>query len=130
MNAKRLLKMTNVTTNLGMKSLYPVLFAISLILNIGLYGYIVFMDSLDWTVDARYGVLKEDTYIGEFNGNTPILMLPKGLTVKDVSPANNIDLFEPRRFSITISSDRELVDYTGKNLQNFHDLYSADGWKK
>jgi hypothetical protein len=104
--------------------------ALSLILNAGFFGYILFMDSLSWTVQARYGVLKEDTYIGSIDDETPILMLPKGLTVKDVTLSNQVNLFEPYRFSITISSDRELVDYGSESTSRWHDLYSADGWQK
>lgn len=103
--------------------------ALSITLNIGLFSYILFWDSFSWTVKPRYGVLKEDVYGGTFNEAGHIFMLPKGLSVKDATPRNQIDLFEPHRFSVTISSDRELVDYDIETPHKFQDLYSADRQK-
>ncbi|MGZ9108974.1 MAG: hypothetical protein ACXW4B_09165 [Micavibrio sp.] len=105
-----------------------IFFALSLFLNVGLFGYILFMDSLNWTVEPRFGVLKQDIHIGQFGEESPILLLPKGLSVKDVSPVNKIDLFEPNRFSITVTSEKELVDYSSKNNHKFPSIYSADSW--
>lgn len=103
-----------------------VILALSITLNIGLLSYMLFWDSFNWNVKPRYGVLKEDVYGGKFHETGHIFMLPKGLSVKDVTPRNKIDLFEPHRFSVTISSDRELVDYHIETPQKFQDLYSAD----
>ncbi len=76
-------------------------------------------------------MLKEDTPIGVWNkrGAQPIVVLPKGLTVKDVSDYNQMGQFEPRRFSITITTDHELVDYSADPANPHNDFYTADGWK-
>ena len=75
----------------------------------------------------REGFLMEDVHIrGYFKGEETDIILPKGLVVKDASPRgfDTIDLFEPRRFNITVTSERELVQY-GKVPRS--SLYSADG---
>ena len=82
----------------------------------------------------RLGVTTQEIEVGDFNGGGPYFKLPKGLPVRDSSPQglDAIDLFEPHRFQLTITTDNEhLVDYSGstKNREGFGDLYSAD-WKQ
>jgi hypothetical protein len=78
---------------------------------------------------GRYGVLKNNIEIGRFGENSKIFSLPKGLIVRDVS-ATGADWFEPNRFRIVITSDRDkLVDYSidQKKAETTHgEYYSAD----
>ncbi len=78
---------------------------------------------------GRYGMLKNSVEIGRFGGSAKILTLPKGLVVREDS-ATGADWFEPNRFRIVITSDRDnLVDYSidQKNAETTHgEYYSAD----
>jgi len=81
---------------------------------------------------GRYGVLKNNIEIGRFGESKKILTLPKGLIVRDAS-ATGADWFEPNRFRIVITSDKEnLVDYSidQKKAEATHgEYYSADSKK-
>jgi hypothetical protein len=62
--------------------------------------------------NGRYGVLKENIEIGRFGKGKGILSFPKGLVVRDAS-ATGMDWFEPNRFRIVITSERDnLIDYS------------------
>ena len=98
----------------------------SLLMNMALGSYILFMQSLSWKVEERLGVLTEDVAVGEFGGSERLFVLPKGLAVADASSSNQIDQFEPFRFSIIVTSDRGLVDYGRRPAKHFGNLYSAD----
>jgi hypothetical protein len=78
---------------------------------------------------GRYGVLKENIQIGRFGETTKIFSLPKGLIVRDAS-ASGMDWFEPNRFRVVITSEREhLVDYSidqEKAKSEHGEYYSAD----
>lgn len=79
------------------------------------------------------GVLTEDVQIGvpfAQDGKT-IMTLPKGTVVSDFSPGNTIDLFEPHRFAIIVTSERDdLVDYSAEPKKGYGGMYSADSWRK
>ena len=76
------------------------------------------------------GVLKQDIEVGYFMGNETVFTLPKGLTVKNKSERGiaAIGQFENNRFSIVITSDKDLVDYNvdGKELNQDANFYSAE----
>ncbi len=78
---------------------------------------------------GRFGVLTSTVEIGRSGGNVKIFTLPKGLIVRDVS-ASGADWFEPHRFRIVITSDREnLVDYSIDQVKaesGYGEYYSAD----
>ena len=63
-------------------------------------------------------------------GNETIFTLPKGLTVQDKSERgiSAIGQFENNRFSIVITSDKDLVDYNfdKKELNQNANFYSAE----
>ena len=103
------------------------LIVLSIILNI----ILVPLAWWDYTTSPyrREGFLKEDVRIGVHNRKETIITLPKGLVVRNASPRglDAIDLLEPHRFSIIVTSERELVQY-GKVPRNA--LYTADGQDK
>ena len=76
------------------------------------------------------GILKQDIEVGNFMGNKTIFTLPKGLTVKSKSERgiSAIGQFENNRFSIVITSDKDLVDYNvdKKELNQNSNYYSAE----
>lgn len=78
----------------------------------------------------KLGILKEDVEVGYFKGTEKVFVLPKGLTVKNESPRglSAIGQFENERFSVIITSDRDLVDYDVKkdSLNLFDNFYSAE----
>ena len=79
------------------------------------------------------GRLKKDITITHFSSNDTVFYLPKGLTVRNISPRGlaSIGQFENNRFEIVITSDNELVDYdvVKDSLQNVGNYYSADSYK-
>ena len=102
---------------------------ISILLNVVLAFYFI----INYTAYSyKLGVLKKDIKVGILNKKgTTYFVLPKGITVRDVSERglSSIDLFENHRFDIIITSDDDsLVDYSasGKKLLPFGNLYSAD----
>ena len=76
------------------------------------------------------GILKQDIEIGNFMGNKTIFTLPKGLTVSNKSERgiSAIGQFENNRFSIVITSDKDLIDYNvdRKELNQNSNFYSAE----
>lgn len=81
----------------------------------------------------RLGRITRDFEVGDFSGDGPYFKLPKGLVVRDASPRglDAIDLFEPHRFEIIVTTESEnLVEYplTLKANSGFGEFYSAD-WK-
>lgn len=83
------------------------------------------------TPSYKYGVLKNDVEVGIFSSDSLLFTLPKGLTVKNVSPRglNAIGQFEGNRFELVITTDRDdLVDYnvSESEQQCFGNYYSAD----
>ena len=78
----------------------------------------------------KLGVLKEDVEIGYFMSSEKIFKLPKGLTVRDISPQGiaAIGQFENNRFQIVITTNRDLIDYKvdSKELNSDGNYYSAD----
>lgn len=79
------------------------------------------------------GRLKKDLKISYFSSDSTFFYLPKGLTVRNVSPKGiaAISQFEKERFEIVITSDNDLVDYDvpKDSLQPFGNFYSADNYK-
>lgn len=78
----------------------------------------------------RLGGLKKDISIRLFHQNDTVLFeLPKGLTVRDVSPMGigAIGQFENNRFEIIVTSDQVLVDYDKPKdeLMPFGNYYSV-----
>ncbi len=81
----------------------------------------------------KLGALKKDIKVGLFNNtkDSTYFILPKGLTVRDVSERgiSAIGQFENNRFDIVITTDNnDLVDYNVPKykLQSFGNYYSAD----
>lgn len=76
------------------------------------------------------GTLKQDIEVGNFMGKETVFTLPKGLTVKNKSERgiSAIGQFENNRFSIVITSDKDLVDYNIRNeeLNQNGNYYSAE----
>ncbi|WP_417859527.1 hypothetical protein [Xanthomarina gelatinilytica] len=76
------------------------------------------------------GVLKQDIEVGYFMGNETVFILPKGLTVKNKSERGiaAIGQFENNRFSIVITSDKDIVEYDvdKKELNQNGNFYSAE----
>lgn len=107
-----------------------ILIALSLSLNV-ILATTLWFNQINSPIKQN-GVLKEDIKIGVMGGKKPILTLPKGLTVRNASPRNfdAIDLFEPHRFTITVTSDQELVEYDAPNPHKWGSLYSVEGFNK
>ncbi len=76
------------------------------------------------------GILKQEIEIGNFMGNKTLFKLPKGLTVQNKSERGigAIGQFENNRFSIIITSDKDLVDYNvnDEELNQNGNFYSAE----
>jgi len=104
-------------------------FRISILLNV------VFLISwvLNWVNSPSYELerLEKDIEIGYFTGKTTKFVLPKGLTVRNVSQRglSAIGQFENERFEIVITSDApSLINYElpKDSLDVFGNYYSAD----
>ncbi|TGM57024.1 hypothetical protein [Leptospira adleri] len=103
------------------------LFIISVFLNIlfilkGIYNL---LDGYPEKQNGELGILKKDLIVGKFDGKERLFKLPKGLVVRDAS-ASGVGYFEPNRFKIIVTSDREnLVDYdvTEKEISDFNAEY-------
>lgn len=78
----------------------------------------------------KLGILQEDVEVGYFSGTEKVFVLPKGITVKNESPQglSAIGQFENQRFSIGITSNRNLVNYSihPDSLNLFQHLYSVE----
>ncbi len=94
--------------------LKPFLVTLSVVLNV-CFIFIILYLLLQGTSEiryGRYGTLKNNLEIGRFGESTKIFTLPKGLIVREAS-ATGADWFEPNRFRIVVTSDRDnLVDYS------------------
>lgn len=104
------------------------IYRISILLNIVfLLGYLL---NLFNSPSYELGKLKEDLNIGIFTGDSTMFKIPKGITVKNVSERGigAIGQFENNRFSIVITSERDIVNYDlpKDSLQSFGNFYSAD----
>lgn len=102
---------------------------ISITLNI-LFGLGWF---LNWVNSPTYrlGILTQDVNAGFLAGDSALYKIPKGITVRDVSPQGiaAIGQFENNRFEIVLTTDRaELVNYNvpSDSLFQFGNYYSAD----
>ncbi len=105
------------------------IFRISILLNI------IFLLGWFWnwanTPSYELGRLEKDIEIGYFTGKTTKFVLPKGLTVRNVSQRgiSAIGQFENERFEIVITSDDpSLINYdlSKDSLDAFGNYYSAD----
>jgi len=79
----------------------------------------------------KLGVLKHDVNVGYFADDSTPFIIPKGITVRDVSPRgiNKIGLFEEYRFEVIITTDKaNFVNYDipKDSLSTFGNVYSAD----
>jgi hypothetical protein len=102
-----------------MKKIIPwILLCVSVAINLGLGIYILIDTSS--SPSERRGILKKDVVIGIMGANKPIITLPKGLAVEDASPRGfgAMGLFEANRFSIIVTSDDDLVDYSTQDTNN------------
>ena len=104
------------------------IYRISILLNIVfLLGYL--LNSFN-SPSYELGKLKEDLNIGIFTGDSTMFKIPQGITVKNVSERGigAIGQFENNRFSIVITSERDIVNYNlpKDSLQSFGNFYSAD----
>lgn len=104
-----------------------IIFTCSIILNI--FGFIGLAFELNTN---QVGVLTEDVNVGDFfNRDSVLFILPKGLTVRNMSPQGlgAIDQLEPHRFYIVVSTnDNQIVNYNiRKDTLYFTDnMYSMD----
>jgi hypothetical protein len=103
----------------------------SLVLNLVLFALLAY-NVFNGYPEARFGKfgrLNKNIELGRFGEQRKLFVLPKGLLVKDVS-ATGVDYFEPNRFKIIITSERDnLVDYTIDQktaAANDGEYYSAD----
>jgi hypothetical protein len=83
----------------------------------------------------KLGRLERDLKICNFKGDSILFILPKGLTVREISQRGiaAIDQFENNRFEIVITSDDyKLVNYNipKDSLNVFGNFYSVDLKKK
>lgn len=105
-----------------------ILFGISLLANLVL-GASLFLVSTS-KPPYKIGVLAHDVKVLTFQEPPLSFVLPQGLTVADTSPRGiaAAGQFEPYRFSIVVSSDRnDLVNYESTvGRSQFGHLYSAD----
>ncbi|HIP48453.1 MAG TPA: hypothetical protein EYG92_05750 [Lutibacter sp.] len=105
------------------------IFRISIFLNVALlFGWF-----LSWVNSPSYelGRIEKDIEIGYFTGKATKFVLPKGLTVRNVSQRgiSAIGQFENERFEIVITSDDpSLINYElpKDSLDTFGNYYSAD----
>lgn len=79
----------------------------------------------------QLGVLTQDVNAGFLAGDSTIYKIPKGITVRDVSPRGieAIGQFENNRFELVFTTGREdLVNYDlpKDSLFQFGNYYSAD----
>ena len=88
---------------------------------------------LSWFNSPTYklGRLEKDVELGILGGDSVILKLPKGLTVRSISQQgiSAIGQFENERFEIVVTSDdSDLVNYDlpQDSLLQFGNFYSAD----
>ena len=105
------------------------IFRLSITLNI-VFGIGWFLNSIN-TPTYRLGVLTQDVNAGFLAGDSTIYKIPKGITVRDVSPRGiaAIGQFENYRFELIFTTDREdLVNYDlpRDSMFTFGNYYSAD----
>jgi hypothetical protein len=79
----------------------------------------------------RLGVLTQDVNAGFLGGDSTFYKIPKGITVRDVSPRGiaAIGQFENNRFELIFTTDRaNLVNYDlpKDSIFGFGNYYSAD----
>lgn len=95
------------------KIIFSIIFVVSILLNVGLGGYWLLNQSAK-PKDVT-GVLTGDLEIGKFGDIKTLFTLPKGLTITNETPSGlgQAGLFEPNRFSITITANSHgFVDYS------------------
>ena len=101
---------------------------ISLLANLILGASLLLRSTSKPTYDI--GVLAHDVEVHTFQEPPLVFVLPQGLTVANLAPRGiaAADQFEPYRFSIVVSSDRnDLVNYESVvGGSQFGHLYSAD----
>ena len=120
-----------VSTNKMKPILLKLILTISILLNIALVVILADKALMGCAeiANGRIGVLAQDIEVGYFGGNTTVFTLPKGLVVREAS-ATGVDWFEPNRFRLVVTSEREsLVDYSVKEEQQTRqdsEQYSAD----
>lgn len=79
----------------------------------------------------KLGVLTQDVNVGFLSGDSTLYIIPKGITVRDISPrgVSAIGQFENNRFELVFTTDRDdLVNYniSKDSLFQFGNYYSAD----
>jgi len=79
----------------------------------------------------KLGILTQDVNAGFFAVDSTLYKIPKGITVRDISPRGiaAIGQFENNRFEIILTTEREdLVNYNvpKDSLFPFGNYYSAD----
>jgi len=105
------------------------IFRLSIVFNIifGLGWFLNYINSPTY----KLGVLTQDVNAGFLAGDSTIYKIPKGITVRDVSPRGiaSIGQFENNRFELIFTTDREdLVNYDlpRDSMFTFGNYYSAD----
>src|SRR5690606_17344637 len=105
------------------------IFRLSITFNIifGLGWFLSYINSPTY----KLGVLTQDVNAGFLAGDSTIYKIPKGITVRDVSPRGigAIGQFENNRFELVFTTDRDdLVNYniSTDSLFQFGNYYSAD----
>lgn len=107
----------------------------SMILTVSIILNAIFI--LGWLLNVvnrpsyKYGILTENINAGLPWNDTVLFHIPKGTTVKDVSPRgiNTVGRFEGNRFEIVITSERDnLVNYSvsREQISRHGNHYSAD----
>lgn len=76
------------------------------------------------------GILRQNICVKKFATNDTLFVIPKGITVSDVSEQGlaAIGQFENNRFSIVITTDEDLIDYeiNKDSLNLFGNYYSSE----
>ena len=77
------------------------------------------------------GILTQDINVGYFTNDSILFKIPKGITVRDVSPQGlgAIGQFENNRFEIVLTTDNaDIVNYNihKDSLPHFGNYYSID----
>lgn len=105
------------------------IFRLSITFNIifGLGWFLNYINSPTY----KLGVLTQDVNAGFLAGDSTIYVIPKGITVRDVSPRGigAIGQFENNRFELVFTTDRDdLVNYniSKDSLFQFGNYYLAD----
>jgi len=117
--------MTTVKTNKWRKWIFRLSITFNIIFGLG------YLLNCFNSPTYKLGVLTQEVNAGFLAGDSVMYKIPKGITVRDVSPRGiaAIGQFENNRFEIVFTTDRDdLVNYniSKDSLFQFGNYYSAD----